>query len=307
MDFNQVRYFLALAVTLNFTRAAEQCHVAQPTLTQAIKRLEDELGGPLILREGKYSRLTTLGRTLRAHFEKIDSARRALKDSALALAAGDAVELNIGLMCTIGPKMLAGFLDEFQRMFPSATLFLHDVTPDAIAELLLSGALDGAFSARHDAKHERLEHQLLYEEAMVVAFPPGHPFAEMSAVPLDVIARHRYLDRLHCEFRSGFARFAETQRVSFDVAFASQREDWIQDMVRGGSGVSILPEYSLLAPVIEHRPVIDPVLTRSVEFVTVYGGPKPAALRSLIDQAKAYPWMSAAKTGDAGDQADAPT
>ena len=77
MDFSQVRYFLALAETLNFTRAAEKCHVTQPTLTQAIKRLEEELGGPLIYREGRYSRLTKLGQSLRTHFEKIEQTRQA--------------------------------------------------------------------------------------------------------------------------------------------------------------------------------------------------------------------------------------
>lgn len=72
VDFNQVRYFLALADCLNFTRAAERCNVSQPALTQAIRRLENELGGELIRREGRDSELTTLGRSLRGYFEEIE-------------------------------------------------------------------------------------------------------------------------------------------------------------------------------------------------------------------------------------------
>ena len=82
MDFNQVKYFLALAETLNFTRAAEECHVSQPALTQGIKRLEDELGGPLITREGRYTQLTVLGQSLHTHFEQINRTRHLVSKTA---------------------------------------------------------------------------------------------------------------------------------------------------------------------------------------------------------------------------------
>ena len=290
MDFSQVRYFLALAEALNFTRAAEKCHVAQPTLTQAIKRLEDELGGALIHREGKYSRLTKLGKTLRAHFEKIEETRNALKESALSVTSGEEAELNIGLMCTIGPRKLSRFLDGFRTDNTNVKLVLHDVTPQSIADLLLSGVLDGAICARHGEKHERLDYVPLYTEAMVVAFPEGHGFSKLNAVQLSAIASHRYVDRLHCEFRGTLIEYAHEHDIVLDVAFTSQREDWIQDMIREGAGISIIPEFSLIAPTLEHRPIIDPCLTREVEFATVYGGAKGPALRELIRTAKEYGW-----------------
>lgn len=297
MDFSQVRYFLALAETLNFTRAAEQCHVTQPTLTQAIKRLEDELGGPLIHREGRYSRLTKLGQALRTHFEKIEETQQVLRESAKAVTSGEIAELNIGLMCTIGPGVLAKFLDEFQFENPTARIFLHDVTPDSIADLLLSGALDGAFCARHGDKHQRLDYVPMYSEAMVVAFPDGHEFEAREAVPLATIACQRYVDRLHCEFRDAFLAFTNEREITVDVAFTSQREDWIQNMIREGIGVSIVPEYSLMAPLLANRPVIDPVLNRHVEFVTVYGGSKGAALRALAKKAGEHEWVKPVSTG----------
>ena len=82
MDFNQVRYFLAVSDTLNFTRAAELCHVSQPAPTQAIKRLEAELGGELIHRDGRYTELTALGKTLRGHFQQIDRTRQLVRAQA---------------------------------------------------------------------------------------------------------------------------------------------------------------------------------------------------------------------------------
>ena len=95
MDFNQVRYFLALADTLNFTHAAELCYVSQPALTQAIKRLEGELGGQLIYRTGRKTELTELGKRTLDQFKQIDNARHIVKATAKAVLSGEVAELNI--------------------------------------------------------------------------------------------------------------------------------------------------------------------------------------------------------------------
>lgn len=291
MDFNQVRYFLALANTLNFTRAAEQCYVSQPALTQAIKRLEAELGGELIHRDGRYTELTELGKSLRGHFEQIDRTRHLVRTTAKSVTTGEIAELNIGLMCTIGPQLLAGMLDAFQMQHPMVSLVLHDVTPTSIPDLLLSGALDGTFCARHGPPHPQLRYVDLFEEAMVVAFPPGHAFAEMDAVPLRTVAKQRYVDRLHCEFRHEFLEFCENEHFELDVVFRSQREDWIQSLIRDGVGVSVIPQFSLLRPELDYRPITDPALSRKVEFAVVDQPKLTAALDMLIEQARIHDWQ----------------
>lgn len=291
MDFNQVRYFLALANTLNFTRAAEQCYVSQPALTQAIKRLETELGGELIHRDGRYTELTELGKSLRIHFEQIDRTRHLVRTTAKAVTSGEVAELNIGLMCTIGPRMLAGMLDAFQMEHPMVSLVLHDVTPASISDLLLSGMLDGIFCARHGPPHPQLRYVDLFEEAMVVAFPPGHAFAEMDTVPLRAVAKQHYIDRLHCEFRHEFLEFCEDEKLELDVVFRSQREDWIQSLIRDGVGVSVIPRFSLLWPELDYRPITDPALSRKVEFAVVDQPEVTAALNTLIEQARLHDWQ----------------
>lgn len=292
MDFNQVRYFLALADTLNFTRAAEQCYVSQPALTQAIKRLETELGGDLVHRDGRHTALTKLGRLMRGYFEQIDHTRHLVRTTAKAVTTGEIAELNIGIMCTMGPRLLTRMLDEFQVQHPMISLIMHDVTPSSIPDLLVSGAIDGALCARRGPFHPRLRYIDLFTETMVVAFPRDHAFAEMDSIPLSALANERYIDRLHCEFRDEFLELCDKQEIALNVAFRSQREDWIQSLVRDGVGVSLIPRYSLLHPELDHRPVTDQPLVRNVELAVVEQAELTPAVAMLIEQAKHHDWAA---------------
>ncbi len=290
MDFNQVRYFLALADTLNFTRAAERCYVSQPSLTQAIKRLENELGGELIHRDGRYTELTELGKSLRGQFEEINRMRHLVRSTAKAVTSGEIAELNIGVMCTVGPRVLAGMLDTFRMEHPLVSIVLHDVTPPSIPDLLLSGALDGAFCARHGPPHPQLRYVDLFQEAMVIAFPADHEFSQRDSIPLNDITTQHYVDRLHCEFREEVNESFKEQDLQLAVVFRSEREDWIQSLVRDGIGVTCIPRYSLLQPELDHRPIVDPVLSRKVELAVVDQVEVPPALDILIEHARNHDW-----------------
>lgn len=290
MDFNQIRYFLALADTLNFTRAAEQCYVSQPALTQAIKRLESELGGDLIVRDGRFTELTELGISLRGHFQKIDQTRLLVRSTSKAVISGEVAELNIGLMCTIGPGVLGVMLDAFRREHPMVSIVLHDVKPSLIPDLLLSGSLDGAFCARHGPRHAQLRYVDLFEEAMVIAFPEDHEFSQRDSIPLNEITKQDYVDRLHCEFRVEVNELFKDQDLELEVVFRSEREDWIQSLVRDGIGVTCLPKYSLLRPELDHRPIIDPILSRKVDFVVAEQAEIAPALSTLAEWVANYDW-----------------
>lgn len=292
MDFNQVRYFLAVSDTLNFTRAAEQCHVTQPALTQAIKRLETELGGQLIHRDGRNTELTNLGKSLRSHFEQINQTKQLINTTAKAVNAGEQGELNIGLMCTIGPVALSGLFKQFQLEHPTISLVLHDVTPASITDLLLSGAIDGAFCPEPDAPHHRVKHIDLFNEPMVVAFAKGHAFSDMSEVPLSAIGAEKYVDRLHCEFRSDFLTYCAESDLDLAVVFRSQREDWIQSLISDGLGVSVIPKYSLLHPTLEYRPIDDSRMHRQIVFAYIdHADSTPnRSLSLLTEQINSHDW-----------------
>jgi len=290
MDFNQVRYFLALADTLNFTRAAERCFVSQPALTQSIKRLEDELGGELVCRDGRYTELTELGRSMRSHFEQINRTRLLVKKTAKSIVSDDIAELNVGLMCTIGPRLLAGMLNDLQMNHPMISIILHDVTSTAFPDLLLTGSLDAVFCARHGPEHARLRHIHLFNEPMVAAFPKNHALAAFDEVPLDEVLKHPYIERLHCEFRQETYEFSKERDLEMNIIFSSEREDWIQSLIHDGAGVSVIPRYSLLQPELNYRPIVNPVPTRSVELAIVDSKEVSPALDRLITESVAYMW-----------------
>ena len=290
MDFNQVKYFLAISETLNFTRAAERCRVTQPALTQAIKRLETELGGKLINRDGRNTELTNLGQSLRTHFEQIDHTRGLINRAAEIASSDERGELNIGLMCTIGPAVLSSFFKQFQLTHPDISLVLHDVTPSAISDLLLSGTLDGAFCSAGNTLKGRVNRVKLFDESIVVAFARGHAFSHLKEVPLSAIAAERYIDRLHCEFRSIFLDYCAESGLDLQVVLRSQREDWIQGLIGDGLGVSVLPEYSLIHQPLESRPIDDSRMQRQIDFAFIEHSESTPGFKLLFDQVNSHNW-----------------
>ncbi|HEY0419191.1 MAG TPA: LysR family transcriptional regulator, partial [Acetobacteraceae bacterium] len=111
MELHEVRYFLALSKTLNFTRAAELCNVTQPALTRAIQKMEDELGGLLFSRERNNTHLTDLGRLLEPQFADMIVRAEAAKQTASRFLRLDGAQMTLGVMCTVGPMRFVGFLN----------------------------------------------------------------------------------------------------------------------------------------------------------------------------------------------------
>src|SRR4051812_26670665 len=126
MEMQQVRYFVSLARTLNFTRAAEQCNVSQPALTRAIQQLEHELGGPLFHRERNNTHLSELGRMMQPYLESVEASTHAAKQAAQAAKKIENITLTLGAMCTIGPQLIAGLIVRFQAEHPDIEVRVVD-------------------------------------------------------------------------------------------------------------------------------------------------------------------------------------
>ena len=267
MEFSQIRYFLAVADCLNFTKAADQCGVSQPALSKAIRKLEENLGSALLMRNTAEVRLTDFGRLMKIHFERLEETRRIAISAASIAKNSESKRLEIGVMCTINAHRFVEFLDEFHKRHPHIDFSIHNVTGPAISDLLLKGQLDCVFCARAQVLDQRFQGLRLFDEDMVVAFSKPHRFNQLETVSVLELANEPYLDRLHCEFRDDFLDLTKSSGATLNVILSSEREDWIAEFIRNGTGVSVIPESTAQSSQLPCRRVSELRNKRVVELV----------------------------------------
>ncbi len=270
MEMHQVRYFLALSATLNFTRAAERCNVAQPSLTAAIKKLETELGGPLFRRERQRSHLTDLGRLMKPHLERIHATGEVARAEAMAFWEREKAPLRLGVMCTIGPERMVDLFARLRSEIPSVDVELKEAPGLALVAHLMDGDMDVALIGLPEYP-DRLDAKSLYTEKYVVAFPQGHRFEAMREVPLKELELEDYLARVNCEHPRFLDRLDISANFVANAKFRSEREDWVQAMIAAGMGVAVVPEFMPSISGISTRLLVEPEVSRTISLVTVSG------------------------------------
>lgn len=293
MEMNQVRYFLAACETLNFTRAAEVCDVSVPSLTRAIHALEDELGGQLFRRERRLTHLTDLGRLMQRHLAAVREATEAAHRDAERYLGAD-TELKLGVVATMPARHLVGYLRKLGEAAPNLRLQVWEANCEELGEALERGEIDVAISTscQYD---DPLRPMPLFRERYLVAFPKGHRFGEMNAVPMREFEGEPYVKRLHCEFPSNFARLGVTKPYqAVSLRYVGEREDWVQAMVAAGLGMTLMPEFLPILPGIETRLVVEPEVYRQVSLVTVAGRPHSRPVGFAVRTARSYDWGAGA-------------
>ncbi|MEM7045129.1 MAG: LysR family transcriptional regulator [Pseudomonadota bacterium] len=289
MEMHQIRYFLAVCEAENFSRAAESCHVAQPSLTKAIKKLEEEFGGELFFRERHRTQLTDLGRRLKPHFETVYAATAAAKADAEGFRAEERMLVNLGVMSTIGPSLLVDFFAGLRRDNPDLEINIREAAGKELVQALRDGDVDAALIGLPNLPEE-FRQLPLYSERYTVAFAKGHAFEQMNAVPVEALNGVDYLQRIHCEFTDHFETLGIDWTVKSNVRYSSEREDWIQAMVLAEMGCSVMPEFLPTLAGISTRPVTEPEVSRTISLVTVAGRRYTPALQTMIRLAGRFPW-----------------
>jgi DNA-binding transcriptional LysR family regulator len=290
MDFNQIRYFLNLADTLNFTEAAVRSGVSQPTLTRAIQRLEQELGGTLVYRDGKDSRLTALGRDVRSEFAAIVDREQRVRAISLNRVHGPRETLTLGIVNTIAPALITGFITHALRQMPLLEMVLQPITHNEGIEYLLSGQMDGCFCSDPLAGNTKVATVEMFRERLLLAMAQGHTLASQASISLSELSEQPYLDRVQCEFRSRVNNHLRERAIIMVPRLRSEREDLIQQAVAEGAGVCMLPERSAIVTGLTLRPVETLNLSRTIAFQSISGSGTAAALRQLRMLIERYAW-----------------
>jgi DNA-binding transcriptional LysR family regulator len=290
MEMHQIRYFLAVAEHLNFTRAAEHCHVAQPSLTRAIKLLEDEFGGPLFHRERANTHLSELGRMVLPHLRQIFDQAQTAKRQATDFTKLKSTPLKLGIMCTLAPSRLVGVLAALHARHAGIEIQLVDAASSQLEDLLVGGDLEVAIYAKPSSgRDERLHYMTLFRERMMIATGEGSRLAASDVVRGEELDGQRYLKRVNCEFTHAGPIFA-AEGAAFAPVYRSERDDWILAMVAAGLGFAFMPEFCIDHPGVVARPLVDPEFWREVNLVTVRGRPHSPAVGALVREASRAKW-----------------
>jgi DNA-binding transcriptional LysR family regulator len=264
--------------------------VAQPSLTRAIKMLEEEFGGDLFRRERNLTHLTDLGRLMQPRLTKAYEEAAAARQDALSFLKLEKAPLNLGVMCTIGPGRLIDLIANFRWNNPGIDLHLQESTPERLLERLLQGEIDVALLAKPGGLEERFDLRPLYRERFVIAFPPGHRFEQKNAIEIHDLEGESYLPRLNCEYFDYLADLRKTAGVKITYGYSSEREDWIQSMVMAGLGICFMPEYTVATPGVQTRPLINPEVMREIGIATIAGRRHSPAVAALMRQVSGYRW-----------------
>lgn len=290
MDLRRVVHFLKLSETLNFTTAAKALGITQPALSKSVRKLEAELGGPLIRREGKRTHLTPFGRSVIVQLREFETAGRRLEAEAHRAALGEGQSLEIAVMCTIGPHYAGRFLAEFRAVRPDITLVLHDAAAGEIDDLVLSGMVDLALVGAPAGANPVLRRIPLFSEDMVVGLAPDHVLTSLDGLDIADLERAPYLDRLACELRDTVLRSLQDAELQLNVAASSAREDWMLELVRQGAGIAIMPESLAKGGGLAVRPFADGRFRREVSVAVPSGREDAEAVRAILSAVRHYAW-----------------
>jgi LysR family hydrogen peroxide-inducible transcriptional activator len=251
MTLTELKYIVAVARAKHFGHAAEACFVAQPTLSVAIKKLEDELGVVLFERGGSEVSVTPLGAQIVAQAERVLEQTAAIKELAKQNKDPLAGPLRLGVIYTIGPYLLPPLVKNLIEKVPQMPLVLQENFTVKLLELLRQGELDAAIMALPLPDHG-MSMQTLYDEPFVVAMPKHHPWAsrrEISAQDLKsetmllLGTGHCFRDQV-LEVCPEMARFSAGGN-GMQRTFEGSSLETIRHMVASGIGLTVLPRASV--------------------------------------------------------------
>ena len=290
MELQQIRYFIAVYETLNFTKAAAQCQVSQPALTKAIKRLEDYLGSTLFVRDGRRVIVSEFGKILHPNLEEMLRQDQAVKTLSKNFRLLDKTPFSVGVMVTIGPTALAPFLVDFRTKHPGIEVSVVERPLMELLRALKEGEVEVALLHDPEQDNGDIRAEPIYQERYVVVLPPGHALAARDEIRLKDLSKQSYVDRLSCEMRELVMAKAAMEGVELYARFRSEREDWVQGMVLAGMGFAFMPEYAVTAKDLIVRPLVDPAVSRMVSIASMRGRKWSLAASAFSQSLRTYTW-----------------
>ena len=290
MTLTELRYIVALARERHFGRAAEKCFVSQPTLSVAVRKLEDELGVALFERGGSEVTITPIGSRI------VEQAQRVLEDAAaikhMAVEGKDelATPLRFGAIYTIGPYLMPQLIPLLRKRAPKMPLFIQETFTSRLAELLKNGDVDLVVLSL-PFEESGIVTQAVYDEPFRVLMPATHPWAKKARIPASDLCRENLLllSSGNCFRDQVLQTCAGVERATNDTmqeALEGSSLETIRHMVASGIGITVVPAAAAEARTAENRltavrPFAPPVPSRRVALAWRRSFPRPKAVEAI--------------------------
>lgn len=249
MNLRDLKYLVALADHKHFGRAAAACFVSQPTLSTQIKKLEDELGVPLVERAPRKVMLTPAGRDAADRARRIVAEVEQMKEAARRSQDPEAGTVRLGLFPTLGPYLLPHVVPQLRARFPHLELLLVEEKSDVLLSRLREGKLDAGLLAL-PITDDQLHTEFLFEEPFVLAVPESHPLAQRESLTLAELSQQQLLllEDGHClrEQALDVCRLAGANEKS---EFRATSLETLRQMVAADVGITLLPTLAVKPPV----------------------------------------------------------
>lgn len=281
MELRQVRYFLALSRTLNFTHAAKECDLTQPALTNAIRKLEEEMGGPLIHRERANTHLTQLGQMVLPFLTQVYESSCAASRLAKEISAGERVPLNFGVSDIVPKNALLDPLRRTGDVTDGLEVHVEGGTDLELMQSLLEGDLHLIIVEEIASPEDRLRFMPIYEECFQLLVPKDHALAGNESVSLKDLADHPWIELssspAHLQATEALQKVDET----FRPRHRTTRSVEMQVLVQAGFGVTLIGKNEHILQGLASVPLNDFEVRRTVGLAEARGRPMSGTVQSF--------------------------
>lgn len=284
MNLRDLKYFVNLAETRHFGRAAEISHVSQPTLSMQLKKLEDELGVSLFERNNRNVMLTPVGEKILYQARDLLGMAQRIRDTARQHSNPFGGELRLGAFPTLAPYLLPQITPRITETYPDLTLLLVEEKTDQLLHALAEGKLDAALVAL-PAADARLEAIPLFDEPFLLAVPQGHALNTRKFIEQKDLQSHRLLllDEGHC-LRDQALSVCALAGTAEHQDFRATSMETLKQMVANGVGITLVPAMAAQPhPNIRYIPFTAPAPSRSIGLVHRRTTPRLPLLKALAE------------------------
>ena len=301
MEMHQVRYFLAVARTLNFTPAADECNVSQPSLSRAIIKLEEELGGDLFRRERSLTHLTELGRMMQPLLQQTYDAAVSAKMLATSYRKGGVAPLRLALSSTVDMRLLIQPLAGLMEALPGVELkFFRGSAPD-VASQVKAGDFELGLAGPLEEDWDRFKSWVLFTCPLHLIVHRTHRLANSESVMLRDLVDERLLGRPYCEVSSRFSEILAQSNLRQAPGDLLASDADTLEMIRANLGISIMPAATQRHEDLKSLPITDLDLEAPTLLYSVAGRQHSPAAAALIQLVRSANWkqLLAANEGTA--------